>query len=103
MVSTGTCQKCRSDIPIEAIRCPECGYEPGTLTGMKIVAIALTAIITYLAVWVLFMLVTGLSIDGVGPVDLALGFIVALGAAIVAAWWRYRQVTHPNYPTRPVS
>lgn len=30
MTETGTCGKCASDIPIEATKCPECGYEPST-------------------------------------------------------------------------
>lgn len=27
---TAPCQKCASPIPTEAVRCPECGYEPSS-------------------------------------------------------------------------
>jgi len=30
MADTANCQKCQSEIPVEATRCPECGYEPST-------------------------------------------------------------------------
>lgn len=30
MPDTAPCQKCKSDISVEAMKCPECGYEPRT-------------------------------------------------------------------------
>ncbi|WP_141212212.1 hypothetical protein [Halorubrum ezzemoulense] len=37
MSETGTCEKCASEISLEADRCPECGHEPsssGILAGL---------------------------------------------------------------------
>jgi len=30
MSDTGTCQKCQSNISIDADKCPDCGYEPSS-------------------------------------------------------------------------
>lgn len=103
MGTTGTCQKCLSEIPAESVRCPACGYEPGALTGWKVVLIGLTGVIGYVAVLALFMVVTGLADLGTGPVELTFGFAVGLVVAIAASWWQFRQVTRPRHPTKPTS
>jgi hypothetical protein len=48
MTETGTCGKCASEIPVEAERCPERGYEPKTenktgQTVLMIIGFILTA------------------------------------------------------------
>jgi DNA-directed RNA polymerase subunit RPC12/RpoP len=47
--NTGSCEQCGSQIRVEAIRCPECGYEPGSsgIIGSTLVFLSFS--------WVLLM------------------------------------------------
>lgn len=58
---TGKCEKCASEIPVEADRCPECGYEPashgilgslgvGLATGISVLLGGLILIIWLVAI-----------------------------------------------------
>lgn len=45
---TGKCEKCASEIPVEAERCPECGYEPASQGILGSLGAALSAGVTIL-------------------------------------------------------
>ncbi|WP_418286380.1 hypothetical protein [Halorubrum sp. DTA46] len=42
MTEIGTCEKCASEISIEADRCPECGYEPASQGWISSILIGLS-------------------------------------------------------------
>ena len=42
MSETGTCEKCASEIALEADRCPECGYEPASQGWISSILVGLS-------------------------------------------------------------
>ena len=95
MTETGTCAKCRSDIPIDAVRCPACGYEPSSLSATDIVVVVASALLAYgvFAFGVTVLLTT--AAPGIGPVELTVATVAAAIAAAGVAWWQYTRRTRP--------
>ena len=42
MTDTGKCEKCASEISLEAERCPECGYEPASHGWISSILVSLS-------------------------------------------------------------
>ena len=88
---TGTCTKCMSDIPVEADRCPECGFEPGpgVLGGIVMwVSGMLSSVFLTIALVSLIVIATGFPIlDGLIVVAFT-GSIGAVFGGIVYAGYK---------------
>lgn len=52
-VERAPCKKCGEQIRTEALRCPECGHEPGKITAGTIVGLMLFAVASVVVTWVI--------------------------------------------------
>jgi hypothetical protein len=91
---TGTCEKCDSQISLEADRCPECGHEPGShgiiMSILVYLSILWAGFITLIVVltWGILIPFEGFPItDAVAAtVGVLLFASPALGILAVAVW-----------------
>lgn len=88
---TAQCTKCTREIPVDADRCPECGYEPGTgILGGIVMWVSLMLGSTFLVIALASIIVTadgfpvlqGLTVAGFT------GFIAAIFLGIVYAGYK---------------
>jgi len=99
---TGTCTKCMSDIPVEADRCPECGFEPGpgVLGGIFMwISGMLASVCLTIALVSIFIIFTGFPVVGGLTVAAFTGGIGAFFGAIVYAGYRSGQRGATDPPT----
>lgn len=98
---TGTCRKCKSEIPLEADRCPECGYEPriGILGGIGMwVSLMLGSTFAVIALSSLIVIADGVPVrDGLLVAGIT-GAIALLFLAFVNKKWQ----DHRSKPAQPV-
>lgn len=72
----GTCEKCATDIPADAERCPQCGHEPSNLgTGLRLLS----------GVCILYSLILALPFVAAWIAALATDF-AASDALFVSVW-----------------
>lgn len=88
---TAACEKCESQIPPEAIKCPQCGYEPSKQTiGAKIIAIPSFLVFGFSVLMLLIMPLVvvdgGLSLS---DATISFGFFGLLAAFSGAILWAY--------------
>lgn len=106
MRETAPCVKCTTEIPVEAKRCPQCGFEPnvGILGGIFIwIAFSVGMLFALIAVGSIVIIFTGFPVMGALYVAGFTGFISAVCFAIVRAGYRQskRKATdQPKHETR---
>ena len=89
-IQTGTCEKCDSEISLEANKCPQCGYEPASQGLIVSIGEALStgALILLggfiLIIWVTAIL-TGYSISSAILLTAFFGFLMLFPLAIYSA------------------
>lgn len=81
-MSTGQCEKCRSEIPTQADRCPDCGHEPSSIGLLgKLLGIAAFAVFSFCILLLIIIPIT--LIDGLAISTAAITFgVFIIGAAI---------------------
>ena len=88
MTDTGTCEKCDSEISVEADRCPECGYEPASHGWIGSIGVGLSAGATILLgglmliIWVV-AIATSFTISNALILTAFFGFITLIPLAIL--------------------
>jgi len=98
---TAPCVKCTTEIPVEAKRCPQCGFEPkvGILGGIFMwIAFSIGSLFALIAVVSLIMIFTGFSVTSGLTVAGFTGFIAAVCFAIVRAGYKQSQRKATDQP-----
>lgn len=97
---TASCTKCKSEIPIEAERCPECGFEPrvGILGGIGVwVSLMLGSTFAVIALSSLIVIADGFPVrDGLIVAGIT-GFIALFFFGYIYNKWQ----THKSKPAQP--
>lgn len=89
---TGKCEKCASEISVEADRCPECGYEPSTSGWIRSIGVGVSFVASILLVgliaiiWLTVFVGTLALTDGI-IATLFFGFVL-----LFFVWVVYKQV-----------
>lgn len=89
---TGKCEKCASEISLDADRCPECGYEPSTSGWIRSIGVGVSVVASILLlgliaiIWLTVFAGTLALTDGI-IATLLFGFVL-----LFFVWVLYRQV-----------
>lgn len=103
---TAPCVKCTTEIPVEAKRCPECGFEPnvGILGGIFMwIAFSVGTLFALIAIVSTAMIFTGFPVMDALYVTGFTGFIAAVCFAVVRAGYRQskqKATDQPKHETR---
>lgn len=86
---TGECEKCMSEIPLEAERCPDCGYEPsdhGIVGGLLLGLMVMASILLAGLILIIWLVAIGSSFGISGAVMLTAFFGIFLAPMAYIVW-----------------
>lgn len=99
MDETSPCRKCKSVIPIDAVRCSSCGYEPSRLELRELIILIASIFLAYILVSIGLVAIVS-TFTAIGPVELTIAIGGALAIALTIGWLKYRRMTTPRFPAR---